>query len=151
MASADSLQAREAYVLSLVRSDGQVYYDPVDLTDAEPEISVRIKAPGGQLLQLGAYKYEETYRRTRGGFELIEYTYGYWSQRGLGSLEYHWHPLRWSHGQSVLHSHCSAPGQPRGHFRAHGMTLEDARGAFRLLYASERAVDCSQLYPLEPS
>jgi len=151
VASLGDLQAREAYILDLVRSDGQAFYDPVDLTDAEPEISIRVKAPGGLAGYTGSFKYSEVYRPRSDGFELVEYAYGYWSQTGLGSLEYHWHPFPWSRRQSVFHAHCSGPGQPRDHFRAHGMTLEEARAAFRLLYASERAVDCSRLYPLDLS
>lgn len=151
MTAPGSLQAREAYIISRVRSDGQVLYDPVDLTDAEPEISVRVKAPGGVVGHLGSFKYSEIYRSTRGGFELIEYAYGYWSQAGLGSLEFHWHPLPWSRRQNVFHTHCARPGDARRHYRAHALTFEEARGSFRLLYGSERAIDCSQLYPLDPA
>ena len=145
------LQAREASILRLVRSDGQAYYDPAELVDTEPEISIRVKAPGGLAGHTGSFKYSEVYRRRRGGFELIEYAYGYWSQTGLGSLEYHWHPFGWSGRQSVFHAHCSGRDQPRDHYRAHGMLLEEARGVFRLLYGAQRAIDCSDLYPLTPS
>ena len=149
MTALAALQAREAYILGLAARGGQVLYDPVDLTDAEPEISVRVKAPGGLAGNTASFRYSETYRPTRTGFKLIEYAYGFWSQTGLGSLEYHWHPFAWSSRQSIFHSHCAGPGQPRGHFRAHGMTLEEARDAFRLVYGAERGVDCSRLYPLD--
>jgi len=149
--AANSLQSREAYIISQARGDGQVLYDPVDLTDAEPEISVRVKAPGGAAGHLGSFRYSEIYRPTRGGFEMVEYAYGYWSQTSLGSLELHWHPLPWSRRQSVFHIHGARPGEARRHFRAHAMTFEEARGSLRLLYGSERAIDCAQFYPLDPA
>ena len=145
------LEARQGYILNLVRSDGQVVYDPADLTDPEPEIAIRVKAPGGAAGHTASFKYSEVYRRSRAGYGLIEYAYGYWSQTGLGSLEYHWHQLSWSRGQSVFHTHCAAGGRDRDHYRAHVMLLEEARARFRTIYGSGRAVDCSDLYPLTTS
>ena len=151
MAIVSDLEVRQGYILNLVRSDGQVLYDPIDLTDPEPEIAVRVKAPGGAAGHTASFKYGEVYRRSRAGYEIIEYTYGYWSQAGLGSLEYHWHPLPWSRGRGVFHIHCAAGGRDRDHYRAHAMLLEEARARFRAIYGSERAVDCSGLYPLTTS
>lgn len=144
-----SSPAREAYLLDLVGSDGAVTYDPIDPTDAEPQISIRVQAPGGSLGHAASFRYAEVYRRFRRGLVLTEYAYGFWSQLGHGPLEYHWHPLRWSRGRSVLHAHCAPPGQQRGHFRAHAMTLEEARSVFLALHAGEGSVDCSGLYPFE--
>ena len=147
MLLASELQSRQAWILGLAKGDGDVIYDPVDPEEEPPEISVRVKLPGGQLEHLAAAKYTEAYRRTDRGFELAEYAYGYWSQQGLGTLEFHWHPLPWSQGESIYHIHCQPSDSARGHFRAHEMHLEEARERFRLLYGSEEPNDCSGLYP----
>jgi len=144
----EDLEARQAHVVEQCRRDGEVTVDPVDPTDAEPEISVRVKAPGGAAGHDASFKYSEVYRRAQDGFELVEYAYGFWSQRGLGSLEYHWHPLPWSDGQSIHHIHCRSSARPRGHFRAHVMAFDEARTSLRLIWASASPVDCSGFYPM---
>lgn len=142
------LDARQAYIVERCRLDGEITVDPVDPSDPEPEISVRIKAPGGAAGHDASFKYFEAFRRARGGFDLVEYAYGFWSQRGFGSLEYHWHPLPWSGEQSVFHIHCQPSSRPRGHFRVHEMSFDEARARLRLIWASGAAVDCSGLYPM---
>jgi hypothetical protein len=144
---ASALGARQAWILGLVRADGDVVYDPVDPDGDLPEISVRVKLPGGPLDHLASAKYAEVYRRTGQGFALVEYAYGYWTQQDLGALEFHWHPLPWSQGESIYHIHCRPSDSARGHFRAHEMHLEEARERFRLLYGSEEPNDCSGFYP----
>jgi hypothetical protein len=144
---ASDLQTRQAWILGLVRTDGDVIYDPVDPDDELPEISVRVKLPGGPLEHLASVKYAEAYRRTGRNLELVESAYGYWSQQGLGTLAFHWHPLPWSQGVSTYHIHCQPSVFARGHFRAHEMHLEEARERFRHLFGSEEPNDCSGLYP----
>lgn len=146
MPVAGDLEGRERYIVNRCHLDGAVTVDPVSPSDPEPEISVRVKAPGGTAGHDASFRYFEAYRRTGSGFELIEYAYGFWSQRALGSLEYHWHPLPWSARQSVFHVHCQPGPQPRGHFRAHAMTFDEARAQFRLVWASADPIDCSGLY-----
>jgi hypothetical protein len=146
MSSAD-LKAREEWIIGLARREGEVTYDPVDPSESSPEISIRVKAPGGPQPHLASFKYSETYAHDERGLVLAGYAYGYWSLQGRGSLEFHWHPLSWSDGASVYHIHCQPSGGRRDHFRSHEMLLEEARDRFRTLYASDRSNDCSGLYP----
>jgi hypothetical protein len=113
-------------------------------------IDFRIEAPGGRAGHDMSFRYAETYRREgRADWVLVEYVYVMASQTGLGQREYHWHPLRWSGGESVYHAHCLARGSDaRQHFRSHRVLLEEARAEFLRTYAGGDGVRCSDLYPL---
>jgi hypothetical protein len=144
------VEVRRASVLDLVRNDGDVEVRHSRPESPTPVVDIRIRAPGGRAGHLVSFRYFEVYRPGSGGLVIAEYAFGLYSQHGLGSLEFHWHPLPGSGGHNIHHVHCTpgGPGRRRDHYRGHQMYLEEARARFLAIYASEAPVSCVGLYPL---
>ncbi|MFH1475066.1 MAG: hypothetical protein ABIG85_04325 [Chloroflexota bacterium] len=145
-----ALEERIETLVDLLRGDGDVSARHSAPGVSPAMIDFRIEAPGGRAGREVSFRYAEIYEREVGAdWVLVEYVYLMASQTGSGRREYHWHPLRWSRGDSVYHAHCVGRGSnARGHFRSHRLLLEEARAEFLVTYAAGEGVDCTDLYPL---